>query len=266
MSVTDAHDAGAPPVAGDPANFPSHAELVRTLLAAAGFGSLTTITERGYPYGSLAAFSVLTDGSVLMCLSEMAEHTQNARRVERAGLFVAASRSSDDTHDPLDEPRASIVGDLRPFDATPSDVERHLARHPQTANYMDFADFGWWRLEIVSARFVGGFGSMSWVDGATIAAAPADPVLPRARAAIDHMNADHADACLDIARRLGGLDTATSATVHAIDRHGMTLYVDTDAGFRVARLGFPDGPLDDAGQVRGAVVELTRRARDVGEA
>jgi putative heme iron utilization protein len=262
--MTDAHDAGAPPVAGDPANFPSHAELVRTLLAATGFGSLTTLTDLGYPYGSLAAFSVLPDGAALMCLSDMAEHTQNARRVSRAGLFVAATRSVDDSHDPLDEPRASIIGDLHTFDPSPADIERHLARHSQTANYMDFSDFGWWRLTIVAARFVGGFGSMSWVAGADIVDATADPVMPDARAAIDHMNADHADACLDMARGLAGLDGATAATVHAIDRHGLTLYVDTTDGFRVARLGFPDGPLGEASQVRGAVVELTRRARTAG--
>ncbi len=262
--MTDAHDAGAPPVAGDSTNFPSHAELVRTLLAATGFGSLTTLTEHGYPYGSLAAFSVLPDGAALMCLSDMAEHTQNARRESRAGLFVAATQSADDTHDPLDEPRAGIVGDLRPFQASPDDIDRHLDRHPQTSNYMDFSDFGWRRLEPVAARFVGGFGSMSWVDGADIAGASADPVMPHARPAIDHMNADHADACLDMARGLAGLDTATAATVHAIDRHGITLYVDTADGFRVARLGFADGPLDSAGDVRGAVVELTHRARGTG--
>jgi putative heme iron utilization protein len=106
MTRADAHDADAAPVAGDPSSFPSHAELVRTLLADSGFGSLTTLTEDGYPYGSLVAFSTLDDGSALMCISEMAEHTRNARRDVRAGLFVAAAdRAGDGTEDPLDEPR-----------------------------------------------------------------------------------------------------------------------------------------------------------------
>lgn len=261
MTAPSAHDVGAPPVAGDPSNFPSHSELVRTLLADGGFASLTTLTDEGYPYGSLAAFSTLADGSAMLCISDMAAHTHNARRDPRAGLFVAAARSVDDTHDPLDEPRASIVGDLRPYEATPTEIERHLEVHPQTADYAHFDDFGWWRLSIVSARFVGGFGSMSWVDGASVADAVADPVLPHARPAIEHMNDDHADASLDMARELAGLPEATAATVHAIDRHGVTLYVDTPAGFRIARLPFADDPLDDPGQVRAAVVELTKRAR-----
>jgi putative heme iron utilization protein len=75
------------------------------------------------------------------------------------------------------------------------------------------------------------------------------------------MNADHADANLTIARHLGGLSSASRATVHAIDRHGMTLYVDTADGFRVARLAFSGAPLDHVDQVRAAVVQLTHRAR-----
>jgi hypothetical protein len=47
-----------------------------------------------------------------------------------------------------------------------------------------------------------------------------------------------------------------------IDRHGITLYVDTPEGFRMARLAFASGPLDDPEQVRPAVVELVRRARE----
>ena len=260
-TVSNAHDAEAPPVAGDASNFPSHAELVRTLLADGGFGSLTTLTEAGYPYGSLAAFSTLADGSPLLCISDMAAHTQNARRDARAGLFVAAERAPGDTHDPLDEPRASILGDLSLHDATDGEIAHHLEVHPQTAGYHHFDDFAWWKLTIVSARFVGGFGSMSWVDGTEVAAATADPVLPHARDAIEHMNADHAAATLDMARHLAGLTTATGATVHAIDRHGVTLYVDTEEGFRVARLPFADDPLDGVDQIRPAVVELAQRAR-----
>lgn len=260
MTNTSAHDGGAPPVAGDTTTFPTHAELVRTLLGDGGFASLSTLTEHSYPYGSLAAYSVLDDGSPLMCISEMAEHTRNARRDPRAGLFVAAARA-DTVADPLDEPRASIVGDLRPCEPEPADVDRHLEIHPQTTGYVEFDDFGWWRLAIVSARFVGGFGSMSWVDGAAVAAASADPVLSHARPAIDHMNDDHAAATLAMAQHLAGLSSATAATVHAIDRHGVTLYVETTDGFRMARLGFTDGPLTEPGQIRSAVVDLTQRAR-----
>ncbi|MBA3801922.1 MAG: DUF2470 domain-containing protein [Acidimicrobiia bacterium] len=75
------------------------------------------------------------------------------------------------------------------------------------------------------------------------------------------MNADHADATLAMAQHLAGLSSATAATVHVIDRHGVTLYADTAEGFRMARVGFGDGPLHDAVEIRTAVVDLTHRAR-----
>jgi putative heme iron utilization protein len=258
----DTHDTVAPPVAGDPTSFPPHAECVRTLLGDGGFATLTTSTSDGYPYGSLTAYSTMPDGSVLLCLSDMAEHTRNARTNHRAGLMVAASPG--DGLDPLDEPRVSILGDLAPHDATADDIERHLAVHPLTSAYMGYEDFCWWRLSIVSARFVGGFGSMSWVTGRDVADAIIDEVSRSARSAIDHMNADHADANLDMARHLGGLTAATSARVHAIDRHGVTLYADVDGVAHTVRLRFPEGPITSADQLRPAVVDLTQRARGAG--
>lgn len=253
------HATIAPAVAGDPSSFPSHAECVRTLLGEGGFATLTTVTPGGYPYGSLAAYSVLADGSVLMCLSDMAEHTQNARRDARAGMLVSAPL--DATRDPLDEPRASLLGDLAVHDASDDDVARHVAIHPTTSAYMDYSDFSWWRLSIASARFVGGFGSMSWVEGEAVADAVVDEVQRASRPAVDHMNADHADANLDMVRHLGGVAAATSASVHAIDRHGITLYAEVAGEVHTVRVRFLDGPLTSPAQVRGAVVDITRRAR-----
>jgi heme iron utilization protein len=260
MTITgDTHDAMAPAVAGDPSSFPTHAECVRTLLGAGGFAGLATVTADGYPYASLVAYSAQGDGSVLMCLSDMAEHTQNARRVRRAGLLVTPSASGD--RDPLDEPRASIVGDLAPHAATADEIAHHLSVHPLTSAYMDYRDFCWWRLAIVSARFVGGFGSMSWVSGDEIADAVVDEVQRGAASAVEHMNADHADANLDMVRHLGGVAAATSATLHAIDRHGLTLYAHVDGVPHTVRLGFPDGPLASLADLRPAVVDLARRAK-----
>jgi putative heme iron utilization protein len=263
MTTPTAHDGGAPAVAGDAGSFPSHAELVRTLLGDGGIGTLSTQRESGHPYGSLAAYSVLTDGSPLVCISDLAEHTRNARRDPRAGLFVAAERVPDDGRDPLDEPRASIVGDLAPYEPTPAEVAAHFGVHPRTADYADFPDFHWWRMTVAAARFVGGFGSMSWVDASAIAAAEPDPVLPHAGPAVDHMNRDHAEAALEMVRALAGLSDASTATVHAIDRHGMTLYAATSTGHRTVRLAFRGGPLDRPDEIRDAAVDLDGRARAV---
>jgi heme iron utilization protein len=262
---------GALTIHGDADTFPGHAELVRTMLSIGRFATLTTITaaghaEPGYPYGSLVAYSVLDDGSPLVCISELAEHTRNAHACSQAGMFLTGL-PVDDASDPLDRPRTSLVGSLRPHLPTAGERAAHVERHPGVVAYVDFPDFGWWRLEIAAARYVGGFGQMSWVTGGEVAEATADPVLAGSQAAVEHMNADHAAACLDMVRWLAGVHDATAARVHSIDRHGMTLYVDRPEGapLATARIAFPDAPLASADAVRGAVVALAHGARALAD-
>lgn len=258
-------------VHGDIATFPPHAELVRTMLSIGRFATLTTLTAvgqvgPGFPYGSLVAYSTLADGSPLVCISELAEHTRNAHADGRAGMLVTGL-PVDASADPLDRPRTSIVGHLRAHRPTASEIDAHVERHPAVRDYADFPDFGWWRLEIEAARFVGGFGHMSWTSGHEIAGAAVDHVLAQSDPAVEHMNADHAEACLDMVRWLAGVDGAASARVHSIDRRGMTLYADVPgAALATARVAFPNAPLVSVSDVRPAVVVLARRARARAEA
>lgn len=257
---------GSLEIHGDTASFPSHAELVRTLLSIGRFATLTTLTaaghvDPGYPYGSLVAYSVLADGSPLVCISTMAEHTRNAQADSRAGMLLTGLPVDRDA-DPLDRPRASIVGNLCPYEPSDSEVAAHVELHPGVNDYVDFPDFGWWRLQISAARYVGGFGHMSWITGEHVADTEPDPVLAGSQHAVDHMNVDHSSANLDIARTLGGVTSAIESRVHSIDRHGMTMYVNVPGQVALAtvRVAFPEGPLNSPDDVRAAVVGLARRA------
>jgi putative heme iron utilization protein len=85
-------------------------------------------------------------------------------------------------------------------------------------------------------------------------------VTINAATAIDHLNADHADALLVIAQTLGGYPDATTASCSGLDRRGIDLALDTPRGRAPTRVAFPD-PLTNSEQLRAATVELTRRAR-----
>ena len=94
---------------------------------------------------------------------------------------------------------------------------------------------------------------------ADYAAAEPDPVGD-ARGAIAHLNADHADALLAMAQALGGHPDATAARCTGADRYGLDLSVDTPRGRAATRVGFAE-PVTTRDGLRGATVELTRRAR-----
>ena len=64
-----------------------------------------------------------------------------------------------------------------------------------------------------------------------------------------------------IAQRLGGYPDATRAQCTSIDRHGVDLAVFTPRGVAPIRVGFAE-PVNEPDGLRGATVELTRRARE----
>lgn len=262
MSRPSEHGGGqsGPPIAGDPTSFPSDAELARTLAATATRATLCTLTADGYPYGSSVSYAA-DGGSPILLISEMAEHTVNARGDDRASLLIAADTPPG--ADPLSTARMTLVGRLRVLDDPGSCRDTYLATHPYARYYADFTDFHFWRLEVEQCRYVGGFGHMSWVTGERYGEAAIDPIAPVAEGVIAHMNQDHAEANLTYARALAGLDDATSATMVGIDRHGITLDVTTPGGPRLARLAFP-APLTSADDARPAVIDLLTLARSAG--
>lgn len=87
-------------------------------------------------------------------------------------------------------------------------------------------------------------------------------ILPAAAAqrAIDHMNEDHRDSLIDMAKVLAGLGWAEDAELVAIDVRGLDIRAHGGGQSEVVRVDF-DAPLASAAQLRDAVVVLARRAR-----
>lgn len=91
---------------------------------------------------------------------------------------------------------------------------------------------------------------------------PADPVSQGAGRAIAHLNADHGDALLDMARALAGCEEATAAECLDADRSCLTLLATTPAGELTVRVPY-EGPIEDAEGLRKATVKLAHRARAI---
>lgn len=241
---------------------PSHAERCRTLVAAASRGALSTLAAEpaGYPYGSVASYGLDDRGNPLFFVSLMAEHTQNAIRDPRASLLVA--EPVPDGADPLASGRATLLGRLAPVadDGRSAARERYLAANPAAGYYIDFGDFTFYRLDVESIRYVGGYGRMSWVDAAGYAAAEPDPLAGAAAGIIEHMNADHADAQILFCRHLLDRPDTTEAAMSAVDRYGFEMIAVSPAGRAAVRLGFPD-ECTTGDEVRKAMVDLVADAR-----
>lgn len=236
------------------------AEEARTLLASTSSGTLATLSDDGTPWASLVTFGLLDDGSPVLCLSTLAEHGRNLLERRQASLMVA-----DPTHegDTLAGGRVTLAGaTVRPEEHPLGDAAReaHLAAVPSAASYIDFEDFSLWILAVDRARWVGGYGRMDTALADDYASADPDPVHAGAAYAVRHLNEDHADALLEMARNLGGKPDASQASCAAADRYGLDLTVHVPGGREAVRVEFAE-PVNAPDGLREATVELAKRAR-----
>jgi putative heme iron utilization protein len=263
-SSPDDHAASATP-ATPAARAPTHAERCRTLAAQARSATLATIARdpAGFPYASLVTVALDSAGRPLFLLSELAEHTGNLHAHPEASVLLSEPLGAHD--EPLALGRVTVLGRCEkvPADDRAAVREAFLAQQPKASYYVDFGDFGFYRLEPTALRYVGGFGRMSWVTADDYRTAEPDPLAAGAAGILKHMNDDHADAVLAYARALAGIADATSASMTAVDRYGFEIAAATGKGPRAARLAF-DTPVATSDEVRRAMVALVQRARAAG--
>tara|TARA_Y100000766_G_scaffold234347_1_gene209353 strand:- start:483 stop:1295 length:813 start_codon:yes stop_codon:yes gene_type:complete len=259
VTTKQAHGSGdsGPPIAGDTSTFPSDAELSRTLVASSGTGTLSTLTDEGYPYGSIVSFIHDDEGNPVILISDMAEHTINARNDQRASMLISEPSGEGD---PLGKARLTLVGSLHLLEDPKIERNDYLEKHKHASFYVDYEDFNFWKLVVKECRYVGGFGHMSWVNSNEYRSAEIDPLFLNSQEIINHMNEDHGDANILYAQKLANLHDCTEATMLGIDRYGVTLRATTTHGPRMARIGFAT-PLNNQEEARPAVIELLELAR-----
>lgn len=174
----------------------------RRLMRLAGKVALATLDrDTGAPFLSLTGVATLVDATPVLLLSGLSRHTQNLRADPRASLLFDGTG---DHANPLTEARVTVSGRVRPCsDDRETAAKRFLARHPK-AFYAGFGDFGFYRLDIEDAHYVGGFGVALGVPPAVLRLALADEAAWESGEpdVLLHMNQQHRAAVEAIAVNL----------------------------------------------------------------
>jgi heme iron utilization protein len=243
--------------AADDPTAPDMVLEARRLLRAARVGTLATSAADGQPFASLVTPAMAPDGSVLMLLSDLSEHTRQLRAEPRCALMVAGPPAD---VNPQTAPRVTVTG-VAELDPSPSLRARWVALHPYAAFYAEFGDFRLWRLRPRGGLFVGGFGRARRLREAQLAPAPgAAAALEAAEMRIiAHCNEDHADALSAIAGSHGG------TTPEMAPREWRMVAVDVDgcdlaAGEAVLRVPW-SAPVPGPDEVRAELVRMAARPR-----
>lgn len=239
---------------------PSFAERARTLLYLGRIGTLATVSRKqpGFPFGSVMPYGLDANGRPVFLISTMAMHTQNLQADARASLLVTQLEAEGD---PLGASRVTLLGNAHRIPSSEVAEARalYLACYENSKYWVDFEDFSFYRLEPVDLYYVGGFGVMGWVEASDYQAAKPDPLADAASGILAHMNADHADALISLAKGFAGID-AEQATMTAVDRLGFNVRVKTSERVRGTRIAFLR-EVSTPDETRKVLIEMVKQVR-----
>jgi putative heme iron utilization protein len=225
----------------------------KKLLREGRSGALATLmTGSGDPYCSLVNVATASDGAPLLLLSTLALHTKNILADARVSLMLDERKDGD----PLEGARVMLMGTLV---ATGDEAARtaYLRRHPDAEMFAGFGDFAFYRMEIMRAHLVAGFGRIVDLAAKDVLTdvSDASALLEAEADTIEHMNADHADACRLYATKLLGGPDGDWACV-GVDPDGIEL----QQGRMALRLFFPRH-VTAPGPLRAVLNDLAEKAR-----
>jgi putative heme iron utilization protein len=238
---------------------PVFAERARTLMYLGRIGSLSTLSRKqsGFPFGSVMPYGLDDRGRPIFLISTMAMHTQNLQADPRASLLVT---QADASGDPLGASRVTLVGNVLPLPKSevPAARELYLQRYENSKYWVDFEDFSFYRMDVVDIYYVGGFGVMGWVSASEYDGAQPDPLADSSADIILHMNADHKDALILIARTFAGMDSQEAAMT-SVDRLGFHVRLKTQDGMRGTRIAFLREARNPK-EARDVLIEMVQQA------
>ena len=239
---------------------PSFAERARTLMYLGRIGSLSTLSRKqpGFPFGSVMPYGLDEQGRPIFLISTMAMHTQNLQADSRAALLVT---QNDASGDPLGASRVTLIGNVVPIPHPEVAEARklYLACYANSKYWVDFEDFSFYRMEVADVYYVGGFGVMGWVSASEYVQSHPDPLADSVTEIIQHMNRDHKDALVLLARKFAGME-AQEAAMTAVDRLGFQVRLKTQEGMKGARIAFLR-EVANAAETRKVLVEMVQQAR-----
>ena len=114
-------------------------------------------------------------------------------------------------------------------------------------------------MDVVDVYYVGGFGVRGWISAPDYQGAQPDPLADAAAGIIDHLNRDHKDTLILLARSLAGIE-AQEAAVTSIDRLVFHLRLKTQDGMRGSRIAF-SREANNPAETRSVFVEMVQQAR-----
>lgn len=219
----------------------------RKLLNELSSGVLSTISLdlEGYPFGSVTPYCLNENREPLILISTIAQHTKNINANNKVSLTVFKNEGDD----VQESGRVTYLGDAV-ISESEQDKNIYTRHFPKSKDYFNFHDFKLYKIELKRIRFIGGFGSIHWVEPSEYNSD--DSLKSVQERIINHMNNDHSDSIVQYMKKYKNLEV-NEAKMLNIDEEGFFVLADE----KVYRLSF-DEPVKDASKAREVLVAMTK--------
>ncbi|XP_027122630.1 uncharacterized protein [Coffea arabica] len=242
---------------------PRPALAVRNLMEQARFAHLCTVMSRmhhrreGYPFGSLVDFAPDSTGHPIFSFSPLAIHTRNLLADPRCTLVVQIPGWSS-----LSNARVTIFGDVYPL---PEDQQewahkQYIAKHQQGPS-QQWGNFYYFRMETISdIYFIGGFGTVAWVDVKEYEALQPDKIaVDGGEQNLKELNAIFSKPLKELLCQEVEVD---DAALISIDSKGTDIRVRQGAQFNIQRISFEEGhSAETLEEAKAALWKLINKGR-----
>ncbi|MDF2180147.1 DUF2470 domain-containing protein [Aliiglaciecola sp. CAU 1673] len=215
--------------------------------------STLSVKLQGHPFGSVSPAMLTDSGNMVFYVSDIAQHARNLQQDPRLSLTLFQQAEQGDQNE---QGRVTLSGKASPLSDEQSAgyAERYFRLFPDALRYRQAHDFRFWQLEVTDVRYIGGFGKIFWLTQEEWQRPLPQWSVAQESSMVEHMNADHADACqLIVADHLGLHGQPVMASVYPDGCHyrlnQKSVFVPWNQ------------PCYSAQEVRQALVAMTNKAR-----
>ena len=216
---------------------------------------LSTISKQhnGYPFGSFVTYVSGWDRTIFLYLSDLADHTKNLKKDHRSCITIYKKNNSGDVQNSA---RLTLIGDLKKVQDSIYEAckERFHNFFPESKAYEQMHDFNFYQISITQARWIGGFGKISWLDPKNWENISVD-WFGSEKNMIDHMNEDHSNT----------IQSALHAEHDIKDKEAVMIGLSIDGYYirskgNVFFINF-DYPVCTSKEYRNVLIELSKKYR-----
>lgn len=230
----------------------------RHCLLTSSVGCLSTIVRENhelefYPMASVTPYVLDNLGNPVVLISDIAEHTKNANKSQKASLFIRQSGRKLQAQTGW---RLTVIGDLRQLKGEEADniAERYYKVWPEAVNFHKIHDFNFWQLSAKKLRFIKGPGKISWVSADSLFTPNPFP-HDAEQSVIEHMNKDHVGALKTYLQQQGiATDKDENPAMTSLNQYGFSVRYDNGLYF----VPFPE-LVRNSEEVRKAMVGMLHR-------